>query len=54
MTFQTLSSSFPADSQAANLAYGQSGAVVHFILDTYGTEAMAKLLEIFAEGALYE
>jgi hypothetical protein len=37
-----------------NLAYGQSGAVVKFIIDTYGTEAMAKLLDIFAEGAIYD
>ncbi|MEM7028632.1 MAG: peptidase MA family metallohydrolase [Chloroflexota bacterium] len=54
MTLQTLSSTFPADSEAANLAYGQSGAVVHFILDNYGTEALSKLLEIFSEGALYD
>jgi hypothetical protein len=38
----------------ANLAYGQSGAVVKFIVDTYGPEAMGKLLEIFGEGALYD
>jgi len=54
MTLQTLSSTFPADSEAANLAYGESGVVVKFILDTYGPEAMAKLLDIFAEGALYD
>jgi hypothetical protein len=52
MTLQTLSSTFPADSEVANLAYGQSGAVVKFIIDTYGPEAMKKLLEIFSEGAL--
>ncbi|HEY84203.1 MAG TPA: hypothetical protein G4N96_03690 [Chloroflexi bacterium] len=54
MTLQTLSSSFPADSNAANLAYGESGAVVKFIIDTYGTEAMAHLLDIFSEGSLYD
>jgi len=54
MTLQTLSSTFPADPEAANLAYGQSGAVVHFILDTYGKEAMTQLLNIFSEGALYD
>ncbi len=52
MTLRTLASPFPSDSYAANLAYGQSGAVVKFIIDTYGSEAMAKLLSIFAEGAL--
>ena len=54
MTLQTLSSSFPADSNAANLAYGESGAVVKFIIDTYGTDAMANLLSIFSEGELYD
>ncbi len=54
MTLRTLSSPFPADPIQANLAYGQSGAVVKFIVDTYGTEAMANLLAIFAEGALYD
>lgn len=52
MTLRTLSSPFSADPLAANLAYGQSGAVVKFIVETYGPEAMAKLLSIFAEGAI--
>jgi hypothetical protein len=51
-TLQTLSSTFPADPEAANLAYGQSGAVTKFIVDTYGTEAMHELLQIFAEGTI--
>jgi hypothetical protein len=38
----------------ANLAYGESGAVVKFMVDTYGSEAMSKLLSIFGEGALYD
>ena len=54
MTLRTLSSPFPGDPLEANLAYGQSGAVVKFIIDTYGPEAMANLLSIFAEGALYD
>jgi hypothetical protein len=54
MSLRSLSSPFPADPWAANLAYGQSGAVVKFIVDTYGSEAMAELLAIFAEGALYD
>ncbi len=54
MTLRALSSPFPADPMQANLAYGQSGAVVKFIIDTYGSEAMAELLAIFAEGALYD
>ncbi len=54
MTLQTLSSSFPADSEQANLAYGESGAAVKFIIDTYGGDAMKKLLDIFSEGELYD
>jgi hypothetical protein len=54
MTLRTLSSPFPSDPLLANLAYGQSGAVVKFIVDHYGREAMANLLDIFAEGALYD
>ncbi len=54
MTLQTLSSSFPADSDLANLAYGESGAIVKFIINTYGTDAMANLLSIFSEGELYD
>lgn len=54
MTLRTLSSPFPGDPMLANLAYGQSGATVKFIVDTYGTDAMADLLSIFGEGALYD
>lgn len=54
MSLQTLSSSFPADPQEANLAYGESGAVVKFIIDTYGSDAMKQLLQIFSEGELYD
>ncbi|OQY42409.1 MAG: hypothetical protein B6242_16245 [Anaerolineaceae bacterium 4572_78] len=54
MTLQTLSSNFPADPVAASLAYGESGSVVKFIIDTYGSDAMKHLLEIFSEGALYD
>jgi hypothetical protein len=54
MTLQTLSSTFPADSGQAGQAYAQSGAVVEFIIKHYGQDAMARLLEIFSEGALYD
>jgi hypothetical protein len=54
MTLQTLSSSFPADSEQAGLAYAESGMVVQFIIDHYGQDAMAQLLHIFSQGALYD
>ncbi len=52
MTLRTLSSPFPADPAQTNLAYGQSGSVVKFIVDTYGSDKMAELLAIFGEGAI--
>jgi hypothetical protein len=54
MTLQTLSSSFPADPDQASLAYAESGMIVEFIIQHYGQDAMAHLLEIFSEGALYD
>jgi hypothetical protein len=54
MTLRTLSSPFPSDPLQANLAYGESGAVVKYMVDTYGPDKMAALLEIFSEGALYD
>ncbi len=54
MTLQTLSSSFPADPDQASLAYAESGIIVEFIIQHYGQDAMAHLLEIFSEGALYD
>ena len=54
MTLRTLTSPFPADPVQANLAYGQSGATVKFIIDTYGSDAMAELLAIYAEGAIHD
>jgi hypothetical protein len=52
MTLRSLASPFPSDPMQANLAYGQSGAVVKFIVDTYGPDKMANLLSVFAEGSL--
>jgi hypothetical protein len=54
MTLQTLSSSFPADPSQASQAYAQSGTIVEFIIQHYGEDAMAHLLEIFSKGSLYD
>ncbi len=54
LTLRSLSSPFPADPARANLSYGQSGAVVKFIIAEYGREDMAELLDIFSEGTLYD
>ncbi|MFQ5613777.1 MAG: peptidase MA family metallohydrolase [Anaerolineae bacterium] len=53
-TLRTLSSTFPANSGEAHLAYAQSGHIVKYIIDAYGKEKMNELLNTFAEGALYD
>ncbi len=53
-TLRTLASPFSSDADEAVLSYAQSGAVVDYIVDTYGAEAVAELLESLSEGALYD
>jgi hypothetical protein len=54
MTVQTISSSFPADTMEARLAYAQSRSLVEFIIKHYGPDALKNLLSIFAEGSTYD
>ncbi len=54
ITVRSLSSSFPTDSELAHLSYAQSYSLVEFILEQYGREKMARLLQVFAEGAYYD
>lgn len=54
ITVRSLSSSFPTDSELAHLSYAQSYSLVEFILEEYGREKMARLLQVFAEGAYYD
>ncbi len=54
MTLRSLSGSFPADSTAANLAYGQSWSVVDFIIRHYGKPKLAELLQGFKTGGFYD
>jgi hypothetical protein len=51
---RTLTGSFPADSRAAELAYGESWSVVDFIFRHYGKEKMAQLLQAFKTGGFYD
>ena len=46
----SLSSGFSADTNAAHLSYIQSSAVVHFLIDEYGKENLALLLESVKTG----
>lgn len=54
VALRTLSGSFPADSNAANLAYAQSYAAVDFIYRKYGKDKMATLLQEFKKGGNYD
>ncbi len=51
---RSLTGSFPADSRAAELAYGESWSVVDFIFRHYGKEKMAQLLQGFKTGGFYD
>lgn len=51
---RSLTGSFPADSRAAELAYGESWSVVDFIFRHYGRGKMAELLQGFKTGGFYD
>lgn len=51
---RSLTGSFPADSRAAELAYGESWSVVDFIFRHYGKDKMAQLLQAFKTGGFYD
>lgn len=50
----SLSSGFSADTNAAHLSYIQSSAVVHFLIDEYGKENLALLLESIKTGRNFD
>ncbi len=47
---RTLESGFSKDTEAASLSYGHSGMVVNYMIDQYGSEKMADLLETIKSG----
>ena len=49
-SLRSLAGGFPANSESAELAYIQSGEVVRFMIETYGAEKMAALLEALKSG----
>jgi hypothetical protein len=53
-TVQSLCSGFPTSSRRAQLAYAQSYQVVAYLIETYGREKMAALLEVFRRGTAYD
>jgi hypothetical protein len=54
LSIQTISSNFPSDINQAKLSYGESYSVVQFLVQRYGAAGMARLLQIFQQGATYD
>jgi hypothetical protein len=54
LSIKSLSSSFPADSNQANLAYKESHSIVTYLVDTYGWEKIRQLLATFKDGSTYD
>ena len=50
VSLRGITGSFPADSQAAVNAYAQSNSLVTYIIETWGREGIAALLEAYAGG----
>ncbi|MCY3783034.1 MAG: peptidase MA family metallohydrolase [Chloroflexi bacterium] len=50
VSLRGITGSFPADSQAAVNAYAQSNSLVTYIIETWGREGVAALLEAYAGG----
>lgn len=51
---RSIASSFPAAAAEAELCYAESYSVVQFLLDSYGSDNMLELLEVFKEGSTYD
>lgn len=51
---RALSASFPSDPDLAILSYAESYSIIEFILERYGPEGMAALVDVFAEGETAE
>ena len=54
LSLQSLSSTFPASSRRAGLAYAQSNQVVTYLIETYGQVKMGELLAILSTGTTYD
>jgi hypothetical protein len=51
LSIRSLASNFPEDSDLAVLSYAESSSVVEYLFEVYGSETVARLLEVFAVGA---
>jgi hypothetical protein len=51
MAFEALTDQFPIDTRGASLAYAQGATMVAHIIDEYGTDAMARIMDAYRDGA---
>jgi Peptidase MA superfamily len=51
MAFEALTDQFPIDTRGASLAYAQGATMVDHIITTYGTDAMAGIMDAYRDGA---
>ena len=51
---RSIASSFPTDPNKARLCYAESYSLVQFLMDTYGSDKILALLDVFKEGSTYD
>jgi hypothetical protein len=54
ISLRSLGGGFPTSSKRARLAYAQSNRVVSYLIETYGPDKMAELLQAFKEGTTFD
>ena len=54
MAFEALTDQFPIDARGASLGYAQGATMVDRIISTYGTDAMAAIMDAYRSGATDE
>ena len=50
-SISSIASSFPADPNEAKLSYAESYSVVEFLIDSYGSDRIVELLQVFKNGS---
>lgn len=51
MAFEALTDQFPIDTRGASLAYAQGATMVAHIIEEYGADAMARIMDAYRDGA---
>lgn len=54
ITMRSLTSTFSAYGEAANLSYAESYSFVDYLISTYGQQRMLQLLNVFQQGSTYD